>query len=328
MNERIAIGLDLGGTYIKAGILTEKGKSLGQWKEPTNAASGPEAVLGRLLSITHEILESDELKEARDESGDQLVGIGIGSPGIVDARSGVILLATDNLPGWTGTKIGPMFEDEFNVSVFVDNDANAYVYGEYLFGAGRGKDLQSMIGLTLGTGVGGGVILDGRIFHGGHGCAGELGHIVVSNHKDAPTCSMPIRGCLEGFVSAKAIVEYAGSRRENFPNSLIFADERMTPRMIHDAALRSDELALEIVDRMAYYLGRGLASLVSCFDPELIVIGGGVAGMGKLLFERVEKVMRENVYFMGVSKVQIRAAQLGSDGGYKGAAALALFPGK
>lgn len=329
MTERIAIGIDLGGTFIKAGLVTETGESLGGWKEPTGATAGPEAVMEALLAVTRKILRSEPLRDRLAKHPSRLAGIGIGSPGVIDPHTGVVRKATSNLPGWEGTQIGPTFEREFGLKAFLDNDANAYVWGEYLFGVGKGRQVRDLLGLTLGTGVGGGVVIDGRLLHGAHGCAGELGHIVVSERNDSTLCSCGNRGCLESYASARGLVSDALRQAETYPESLIFQlapKEKISAETIHQAAQEEDPLALRVIDRAATYLGRGLAGLVCCFDPELVVIGGGVANLGELFFSKVESVVQERVLFSSLTQLRILPSQLGADAGYKGAAGLALFP--
>lgn len=327
MNERIAIGIDLGGTYIKAGLINASGQPLGSWKEPTNAMKGASVVMEGLLTITRRILDSEAFQRSRAEYA-VLAGIGIGSPGAIDSRTGTVSRATGNLPGWTGTPIGPIFEKEFGIKTWVDNDANAYTMGEYLFGAGRSRKPRVMIGLTLGTGVGGGVIIDGQVQHGAHGFAGELGHIALSDREDAPPCSTGIRGCLESYACGPVISRYAAEQQDRYPDSLVFrlaGDQHPNTEIIHQAILQKDPLALHVIDRTATYLGWGLASLVNCYDPDLIVIGGGVANFGEFLLEKVRQVVRERVYFFEATNLEIVQAQLGGEDGYKGAAGLALF---
>jgi glucokinase len=327
MNERIAIGIDLGGTFIKAGLINESGQTLGSWKEPTNARKGAKVVMEGLLGITRRILDSEPFQQSKAKNA-VLAGIGIGSPGAIDFRTGTVRRATGNLPGWTGTPIGPIFEKEFRVRTWVDNDANAYTLGEYLFGAGRSRKPQVMIGLTLGTGVGGGVIIDGQVQHGAHGFAGELGHIALSDRQDAPPCSTGIRGCLESYACGPAISQYAEEQKKNYPDSLVFQLAQGRPlntEIIHHAVLQGDPLALHVIDRTATYLGWGLASLVNCYDPDLVVVGGGVANFGEALLERVRRVVQERVYFFEATNLEIVLAQLGGEDGYKGAAGLALF---
>ncbi len=326
---RLAIGLDLGGTFIKAGLVTERGESLGGWKEPTGAAGGPAAILNALFSVTHKILDSDALKAWKARGGADPVGIGIGSPGIIDPVEGVALSATANLPGWKGTKIGPDFQREFGLRAFLDNDANAYAWGEFHFGPGKERNSKVLLALTLGTGVGGGVVIDGRLFHGAHSCGGELGHIPISETEDAPPCSCGRHGCLESYVSAPSLVRYTLEQRDKFPGSRIFthsAHDPVTAQLIHDAANTGDPLALQVVDRFAHYLGRGLSGLVSGFDPDIIVLGGGVAHFLDLTLPRIRDIVRQRVFFSAVAPVDILPARLGSEEGYLGAAALALFP--
>jgi len=328
--EKIALGLDLGGTYIKAGLLTQKGASLGAWKEPTRAAEGASTVMEGLLSVTRKILASDQLRQWQDSHNCEWAGIGIGSPGVIDPYAGVVRGATFNLPGWTGMEIGPIFESEFRMKTYLDNDANAYVWGEYLFGAGRGRNIQTLLGLTLGTGVGGGVIVDGRLLHGAHCCAGELGHIPISeSDKGAPPCSCGAKGCIEAYVSAPAIARYASEQKDQYPGSRIFdlaGSKEVTSKIVHQAAVQNDPLALHVIQRTAAILGRALTGLIYSFDPELVILGGGVVNMGDLLLDKVRKGIQERFTFSSLYRLEIVPALLGSDGGYKGAAGLALFP--
>lgn len=335
MNPRVAIGIDLGGTYIKAGLVSETGESLGQWKEATGAGGGAAAVMDTLITLTRRIMNSDELKNATSTgfSGSgrppALVGLGVGSPGIVDPVEGVIKSATGNLPGWKGTRIGPIFEKEFGLRTWLDNDANAYAWGEHHFGAGRGRGARTLLALTLGTGVGGGIVTDGQLFHGAHSCGGEIGHVPVSENDDGPPCSCGNRGCLESYVSAPALVRFVLGQVAEYPGSLIFemaAGEALSSRHIHLAASRGDTLALLTIERAARYLGRGLAGLVCAFDPDLVVLGGGVANLGDFLFPKVREIVRERVFFSAAAPLEIVPARLGSEAGYLGAAALALFP--
>ncbi len=329
MTPRTAIGIDLGGTFIKAGLVREDGHVLGRWKEPTRASQGSQSVLDSLLSVTRSVFQSEALHDWKAAGGKGPTGIGIGSPGMVDSREGRVLRATANLPGWAGTQLGPIFQREFNLPVSLDNDANAFAWGEYHFGNGREFSSRTLLVLTLGTGVGGGVVHEGRLLHGAHGAAGELGHITVSESDDAPLCSCGAHGCLESFVSASAMVKFAVEQVKDFPASAVFelsAGEPVTARHIHDAARHGDPLALLVVQRVARFLGLGLAGLVCCFDPDTVAVGGGVSNLGDLLFPAVEESVRQRVFFSEVAPLRIVPARLGSDDGYLGAAALALFP--
>jgi glucokinase len=328
MTNRIALGIDLGGTYIKTGLVDETGQSLGEWKTPTPAQQGREVILQALVDAGGQALISPEWKE-QEKAGNQVAGIGVGSPGIVDPVKGLMVQETDNLPDWGGAAIGPAFEGKFGIKTWLDNDANAYAWGEYHFGAGRGEASRTMIALTLGTGVGGGVVISGRLLHGAHGCGGELGHIVVSEKDDSPLCSCGNRGCLECYASEPRIVAYVKQQREDHPESDLFLPQNsngLTAKHIYETALKGDTYAQNIIQRIAHYLGRGLAGLICCYDPDLVVIGGGLSNMGDVLLDPVREIVKDRVYFSHLTQLQIVQAQLGSDAGYKGAAALALFP--
>jgi len=321
---RVAIGIDLGGTNIKAGIVRESdGAVLDRFGVPTQAHEGREGVLSRLVQAARNALESSTMRRAQAEGG-SIAGIGIGSPGAIDPIRGYVYRA-DNIPGWSGTDIAGRFRREFDLPVTVHNDANVYALGEYLFGAGKGCEV--LVAFTLGTGIGGGIVERGRIFHGAMGFAGELGHMPLE--VNGRQCSCGSRGCLEAYASATAIVQMTRERitageesllRDRFPNL-----DTLTAEDVHTAALEGDPPAAEVIRYAAEMLGRGVAVIMNCLDPDVIVLGGGVAAMGELLLDPVRRVIEEKVFFAKYTNYRLVQSALGSDAGVIGAAGVA-FP--
>jgi len=318
---RVAIGIDLGGTNIKAGIVRDSdGRVLARFGVPTKGHEGREGVLTRMVEVARKALESSEMREAT-AAGAAPAGIGIGSPGAIDAERGYVYRA-DNIPGWSGTDIAGSFRKQFALPVFVQNDANLYALGEYLFGAGKGSEV--LVAFTLGTGIGGGIVERGKIFHGAKGFAGELGHMPLE--REGRLCSCGSRGCLEAYASATALVAAARERILGGGKSTLGAHREdlgeFTAKDIHHAAAGGDPLARSVIEEAAEVLGRGVAVIMNCLDPDVVVLGGGMAEMGDLLLSPVRRVVEERVFFAKYAKARIVRAERGSDAGVVGAAGL------
>lgn len=257
-----ALGIDVGGTKILTALVDETGRVLREWRTPTPAARGGPAVLAAL---------GDALEAALAEVGrEQVVGVGVSAAGQIDVATGVVTYASPNLPGWTGTPVGRTLRDRLGLPVTVENDGNAAAYGEWWAGAGRGAG--SLVVLTVGTGVGGGVLLDGRLRHGGRWRAGELGHLIVQ--AEGVRCNCGQTGCLEVYASGTAIARLAREARPGWDADApaVFA-----------AAEAGDALALAVLRRSTRFLAAGLVSIANLFDPERILIGGGVATQPRYL---------------------------------------------
>jgi glucokinase len=312
---KIAIGLDLGGTGIKAGVVTVEGKILKEWKIPTEAAQGGKHVIDRMLGLCRHIL-SDLPNGIK--AGD-LAGIGIGSPGVFDYETGEIVMGAVNLPGLDGTPMRPLFEKELDLPTRIDNDANVFAIAESRWGAARGVDV--VIAYTIGTGVGGGVVINGKVFHGAWGFAGELGHITVES--EGPICNCGNNGCLEVFASASAIAAHARRMATLEDESLLarIPIDQITCQTVGEAAAQNDRVALSVLDRAAYYLGIGIAATVITVNPGIVVIGGGGAMLGELLFAPVRQHLRRLIYHQRAMAVPVVGAALGPDAGLIGAAA-------
>jgi glucokinase len=319
---RVAIGIDLGGTDIKAGLVTETGELLGRYKKSTDAHVGGRKVVDRIGDLIQEVLDSDAMRGRRD----QLQGIGIGSPGLIDHKNGAITRPV-NIPEWDyWINVREIFQERFGLFTWVDNDANVVALAEALFGAGKGKEV--VLVLTLGTGVGGGVVDHGKVVHGSRGFAGELGHIMVN--PSGPVCGCGNEGCLETYASASGIARYAQERCkvEHVPSLLkemCGGDRsRITSKMVHEAALQNDAVALQVIEHAGKHLGIGIATLILCFNPEIICIGGGGSNMGDLLFDHARKEIKWRVFFDSHFSTPIVRAQLGEEAGTVGAAGMAF----
>jgi glucokinase len=323
---RVAIGIDLGGTNIKAGLVRESdGEVLVRFGIPTKAHEGREGVLFRLLELTRKALDSPALTKAM-ASGAEVAGVGIGTPGAIDSARGYVFRA-DNIPGWSGTDIAGRFRQEFDFPVKVHNDANVYAFGEYMFGAGRGAGV--LLAFTLGTGIGGGIVIGGKIFEGASGFAAEFGHMPLEAGGRQCTCGG--QGCLEAYASATAIVKIAREAIENGADTSLpkkgRALEKLTAAKIHEVAVDGDELSRKIIREAAEMLGRGVATVMNCFDPDVVVLGGGVAAMGDMLFDPVREFVEDRVFFAKYTDYKIVPATLGSDAGVIGAAGLVFSEG-
>lgn len=313
-----ALGIDLGGTGIKAGVVSAKGALLREWKVPTEAEKGGGYVVSRMIALCRQILA--ELPDGIKPQ--QIIGIGIGSPGVFDFDTGALVAGAVNIPGLNGTPMRSIFEAELGLPTRVDNDANVFVLAEARYGAGRGTPVA--VGYTIGTGIGGGVVIGGKVFHGAWGFAGELGHVTVD--PEGIYCPCGNHGCMESYASANAIASYARQAAELHEDSVLsnMGPEEITCKSVGEAAAAGDSLARHVIDRAAYYLGEGIGAVVIALNPAVIIIGGGGALLGEMLFEPIRRHLRRRVYHQRVKSVAVVGAQLGLDAGIIGAAGLAF----
>lgn len=278
-----------------------------QKKIPT-LASKPGG-LDRLIQVIEDVWPKD---------GD-VAAIGLGSPGPLDPHTGY-LLAPPNNPEWHNFPLTPSVEKHFGVKTFLDNDANLAGLGEYRYGAGKGH--HHVLYITVSTGIGAGVITDDRLLQGYHGLAAELGHSIVD--PDGPPCSCGFNGHLESFSSGPAIVKYVLGELEAGTRSVLKRDANMTARDVAEAAQQGDELAIKAYQRSGTYLGIGVASFLHAFDPSIVIFGGGVSQVGRLLFDPFEESLKKRVFHPRyLERLVITTAQLGDDAGLLGARALA-----
>lgn len=313
---KYAVGVDLGGTNIKIGIVSERGKLVKSLSIKTEAELGPKKVVSNILSGIKQILSKNKLK---------IQGIGIGCPGVVSIKKGIVENAP-NLPGWKNIKLGSIVKKEFGYDVHVENDANAAAIGELIFGAG--KKFSSFIMVTLGTGVGGGIVFNNKIFRGEFGAAGEIGHISID--VNGPKCNCGSTGCIEAYAGNQYLKETVRKELPANPKSkiwdLINGDlKKVSPRLVQHASERGDEYATLVIERMGKQLGAALASLSNLLDISTFIIGGGVAGFGKPLFDSTRVTISSRVLSPLRSRVLVIPAKLKNEAGIKGASSLVFY---
>ena len=303
------VGIDLGGTNLKLGLVSADGRILDQLTTPTEADGGPDHVLERMARAVHDLAE-----QAGIEAGD-VAAVGVGAPGPVDWKAGVVLFAP-NLKGWINIPVRDTLHEKLGAMVNLENDANVAAYGEFRCGAARGAG--TMFLLTLGTGIGGGIIIDGRLFRGTSDTGAELGHIVVQH--GGRTCGCGRKGCLEAYASATAVVgRFKDAEAAGEPSSLADNDE-VTCEDIFVAAAEGDDLAARIAEETAEYLAIGITSIMHVLNPEMVVLTGGMMGAGDAFLDRVRHHVRETVFERAWSACEIRWSTLGGDAGILGAA--------
>ncbi len=312
-----AIGIDVGGTAIKAGLVTSSGTVLARESIATETHGGVDHVIARIVDL---------IKGLRGIAGDDSVvleGVGLGMPGTLSRRRGMIL-SPPNLPGWRNVPIVERVSSATGIPVLLDNDANNAALGEYRCGAGR--DASDMAMLTLGTGIGGGLILGGRLFRGAHENGGELGHMIV--HAGGRACRCGQLGCLEAYASADHIAwqarEAIAAGEPSSLRSRVEKDEEIRAEHVIDAAEAGDELARRIWDQACFYLGVGCTNIRHIFDVDRIVLAGGMSAAGDKLLRPVLRAFEEVSSNDGGKLPDIRIAELGNSAGFIGAA-LSVF---
>ena len=314
-----AVGIDLRTANLRAGIVTEDGRIVYSEKRPTEGKRGSEHVVANIVALIQHCIEHGPVQAS------EVAGVGIGSPGIIDAKNGVVLSASSNIVGWWGTRIKENLEAALGLATFVDNDVNVISMGEHAFGAARGYN--DFVCMALGSGVGGCVFLDGAIRRGSRGAAGELGHLTVD--VNGRLCNCGRVGCLEMYVSAWAIAERARMRIaagfESLSSELAEGDlERIESRHVFEAAEKGDSLGTVIVGEVGRMLAAALADLANLVDPALFVIAGGVAQAGEPLRARIEEELRVAATVGSEPPPPVVLGQLGDEAGMLGGASLAF----
>lgn len=309
---KYAFGVDVGGTTVKLGLFDKEGNVLDKWEIPTNKANKGEAILS---DIAKSILAKMDEKGIKEED---LAGIGLGAPGAVD-DNGTLVGGAVNI-GWEPFNIPDAIHAYINVPVKAANDANAAAFGEMWQGGGKGYN--NMVAVTLGTGVGGGIIINGRLLSGATGAGGEIGHIHM-NDNETEECGCKNKGCLEQYASATGIVRLARRRLAEDDKPSVLRGEELSAKAVFDAVKAGDEVAIEIANRFGEYLGKGLAIVAGVVNPEIFVIGGGVSKAGDILLSFVEPVFQKYA-FQQCRGAKFALAKLGNDAGIFGAAGLIL----
>lgn len=318
MSERWVVGVDIGGTNLVVGAVpVASGPPAAMRTASTRSQRGPDAAVDDVLRMANEVI--DETLRRHGGARADFVGVGIGCPGPLDLERGV-LIKTPNL-GWTNYPMRDRISGLLELPASLDNDANCATYGEWWRGAGRGT--RSMAGVTLGTGIGGGLILDGRLLHGASGVAGELGHTTINF--TGRRCACGNYGCLEAYASGPNIAARAREGIEAGDRSilvdLVDGDlSRITAQTVYDALLRGDEHAQAVMLETAKILGAGIANLVNLFNPEVVVIVGGVTRAGDHLFTPLRSEVRRRAFDVAVEACRIVPGELGDAAGVIGAA--------
>jgi glucokinase len=315
------VGLDVGGTTMKAAVVDDAGVPAPSVSLPTEAHLGQEHGLATMAEAIRQAVQAAGLRLT------DVAAIGVATPGLMDLKLGLIL-DPPNLKPWRNVPVRDYVRKTFDKPTAFQNDANAAAFGEYWVGAGR--DVHSLVLFTLGTGVGGGVIINDRVLEGEHSHGGELGHMRIETPDRGRLCGCGRRGCLEAYASATAVVarareEMAAHRKPTRLRELLRGDDdsELTAKAVFDAAAEGDPLAGRIVDDTAYYLALGACSAMAAVDPELIAFGGGMTAAGESFLTKIKEYIGRYGLSYPASKVQVRYAQLGADAGFIGAAACA-----
>lgn len=309
------IGIDVGGTNVKIALVDENGKIIYSNSVPTYAQMGYEYTVNNIKQAIKDLMRETETNQA------DIQGIGFDFPGQVDYKTGVVKLAP-NIPGWVNVPIAKMIEDEFHIPTRIDNDVRCAALGEMKFGAGKG--CENFICITVGTGIGSGLVVNGQLVRGAANAAGEIGHIKLQMN-NGPICGCGDTGCLEAFASGPSIVAMAqeylkGGKSTKFRE--MAADGEITPYIVAKAAEAGDPVAKRIFEIMGEYIGMGLVSVINLLNPEKVIIGGGVAEAGELLLDPIRRTIQKRAMVIARESVQIVPAELGNSAGVIGASML------
>lgn len=315
------VGVDLGATNIVSILINGEGKVIEKDTRCTLAREGKEKALSQIVNSVISVLEKGQLQGISSAS---IKGVGVGSPGPLDTKKGIIHFAP-NLPGWNNVSLVSILEDELKLPIFLENDGNAAALAEWWMGAG--KKVDNLVLLTLGTGVGGGIIIGGEVLHGAWDTAAEIGHMII--HERGLVCGCGKRGCLEAYASATGVIKRTVSLvkagGDTILRELVHGHlEDITCELVYRAAERGDELSQRIVEETARYLGIGIASIVNIINPEMVILSGGMTAAGDLLFKPVRKYARKYALEAAIRGVRIVPAKLAGNTGALGAAATVL----
>lgn len=314
MSEKIYIGVDLGGTAIKVGLCNEQGELLHTYEGPTETEQGADVIVDNIVKYVQLIVEQSPFE------WEQLAGVGAGVAGFTNVKDGIIILAPN--VGLRDFPIREILEQRLGKPIKIDNDANVAALGEAWGGAGKGVD--NCVCYTLGTGVGGGIIINGKIYQGFSGLAGELGHMSVVPDLEAIQCGCGKMGCLETVSSATGIIRMAKDAVDRGNRTTLASVENIMAKDVFDAAKDGDEAAMRIVNRAAFYLGKSIAAVATVLNPERFIIGGGVSKAGDILFNEIRNVYAKLTPEPLKKDVTVVPAVLGNDAGMIGAAGLFL----
>lgn len=308
------IGIDLGGTNIAAGLVNDEGKIICSASSPTLAPRPYEEIVKDMVTL------SETLTSEAGITMNDIKAIGIGSPGSVDYATGTVVYA-NNL-AFNNAPIRAEFNKYYNIPVVLENDANAAAYGEYI---ATGDNVKVFLAVTLGTGVGGGIILDGNIFTGANGVGGEIGHITLVH--DGEMCSCGKKGCWEAYASVTALINQTKEAIKNNPESImkdiVDKNGKVNGRTAFDAAKKGDKAGMAVVEQYIKYVADGIVSMINIFQPEKVVIGGGISREGDYLLNPIKEYVERFDYNKQAKKTDIQIATLFNDAGIIGAAFVA-----
>ncbi|MBL7140840.1 MAG: ROK family protein [Planctomycetes bacterium] len=300
------VGIDLGGTNLKLGLVSADGEMMESLSVPTEAQGGPDHVLARMADGVRQLAKKAGIKV------DDIAAVGVGVPGPLDSAAGLVYIAP-NLPGWVNVPVRDTLQKALGKTVVVENDANAAAYGEFRVGAGR--NVSSMFILTLGTGVGGGIIQDGRLLRGASDTGAELGHTIIQY--GGRLCGCGNRGCLEAYASATAVV---ARFREQAAVSDLSRQPDLECKDVFDAADDGNKAAARIVAETAEYLAVGITSIIHALNPELVVLTGGMMGAGDVFLDAIRRHVGALAFPSAWKVCDVRWSTLGGDAGILGAA--------
>ncbi|WP_337103614.1 ROK family protein [Paenibacillus sp. YIM B09110] len=317
MMSKYMIGIDLGGTNIKSAIFNSAFQTLHERSDPTEAAKGPDHVLNRMKEIIQQMLADEGIDQA------SIKCMGMGIPGLLDPETGLSIFSP-NFQGWENIHVVDFMKRYFDFPVFIDNDVRVNLYGEWLFGAGVGYSNAVLI--TLGTGLGSGIVNDGKVVYGTTSSAGEIGH--MNMYREGRPCRCGSSGCLGRYVSAIGMVRTLTEKLEEGRTSILTEwtendPAAITARMISDAYDQGDSLAIEVMHETGGILGFGLGNVINLLNPEIIIVGGGMSAAGDRLLSPVRDTVAKHALKLSSSACKIEQAKLGGQAGMIGAAAYA-----
>lgn len=319
MND-ICLGVDLGGSHIAVAAIDSTGKILVKEVVPLRRDEDHGKIIKKMVAALKRLQKSPALKQR------QIKRIGVGVPGVIDLEKGVTLFIPNLKGEWRGIPLKKEIEAAISIPAVIANDVRCFTFAEYLFGAGKGS--RNVVGIAIGTGIGGGLVFDGKLYTGLDGLAGEIGHIIID--VNGPRCGCGSKGCMEAVAAGPAIISLAVKAiRQSAGATRMFeltdGDlNKVTPKVVALAASEGDPHAVSIMDQVGFYIGVGIANLLTLLCPDCVVIGGGVAKAGDVLFNPIRKTLKETVHTAPLRKTRIVPAQLGTDAGVIGAAAWAM----
>jgi glucokinase len=315
MEKKFYIGIDLGGTFVKGGVVDQDGNILAQGKVPTEREKGTAQVVKNIADLAYQVLEAAGLKK------EQAQGIGMGVPGMIDSKNGVVTYS--NNFGWSNFPIAKEIQELIDLPVSIANDANVAALGEVKFGAAQ--EYENAIMLTLGTGVGGGIVVDGKLLEGNKSAGAELGHSIIVVNGEACTCGR--KGCLEAYASATALIRDTKRAMQANKDSKMWEIgdlEQVTGKTAFDYK-DTDKYAKEVVENYINYLGQGIVNFANVFRPEAMILGGGVCAQGDALIKPLQEILDREIYAGKVGpQVKVVVAKLENSAGILGAAALLM----